>query len=85
MHPGQCRVEVAGRNGLAFVADAVNGNDAPVFHKEPKHARVQLADVTQLQQTVTERLGERARGDTGDSAISPDLASLSRGRRGRFA
>ena len=37
----------------------MNGNDAPAFYKEPQHARVQLADVAQLEQSVTQCLGQR--------------------------
>jgi hypothetical protein len=30
---------------VAFVADAVHGDDATAFHEEPDDARVQFADV----------------------------------------
>ena len=50
------RVEVAGRDGLAFVANAVNGDDAPAFYEEPQHARVQLADMAQLKQAIASAL-----------------------------
>ena len=53
------RVEVADRDGLAFVADAVNGHDATAFHEEPQHARVQLAHVPEFKQAVAKRLGQR--------------------------
>ena len=55
-HPRPRRVEVAGLEGLSFVANPMNGDDAPAFHKEPEHARVQLADVAKFEQPITERL-----------------------------
>jgi hypothetical protein len=59
VHPFSRRFEVAGRDGLAFIADAVNGQDATAFHEEPENARVQLATVTEFKQAVAERHGQR--------------------------
>jgi hypothetical protein len=53
------RVKVACRNGLAFVPYSMDGDDAAVFHNEPQHPRVQLADVPQLKQAATQRPGQR--------------------------
>lgn len=55
------RVEVAGWNRLAFVADAVNGYDAPAFHKEPQDACVQLAHMPEFKQPVAQRLDSGSR------------------------
>jgi hypothetical protein len=51
-------VEVADRDSLAFVANAVNGDNTAAFYIEPQHSRVQFADVAQLIQTVTQRFGQ---------------------------
>ena len=59
LHPGSCRVEIAGGNGLAFVSDAVDDDDAAAFHEEPEDAGVELANVAQFQQSLAKRFGER--------------------------
>ena len=46
-------------NRLPFAADAMNDDDAPPFCEKPKHARVQFADVAQLEEPLNERLGKR--------------------------
>jgi hypothetical protein len=56
-HPLSGSIDIAGRNGLTFVTDAVNGDDAPAFHEKPQHARVQLADVPKFVESLPKRLG----------------------------
>ena len=51
------------RNRLSFVADAVNHDNPPAFHKEPEQPRIQLPNVTQLKQSVANRLAERLGSD----------------------
>jgi hypothetical protein len=52
---------------LAFVADAVHGDDASTFHEEPKDACIQFPDMAQLKESVAQRLRQRL------AVISPAL------------
>ena len=58
-HPFPRRVQVAGRDALAFVADAVHRDDPALLHEEPEHAGVELAHVAQLEQPLADGFGQR--------------------------
>jgi len=40
-HPFPSSLDIARRDGLAFVADAVHRNDPPMLHEEPQDAGVE--------------------------------------------
>ena len=48
--------EVARRDGVALIADAVDGNDPAAFSEESQNAGIQFADVAQLKQAVAKVL-----------------------------
>src|SRR5947209_6794037 len=54
-HPLPCRVRIAPRDGLTFVADAVHSDDTAAFHEEPDDAGIQFADVPQFKKAAHER------------------------------
>jgi hypothetical protein len=52
-------MDIARRDGLAFVADAVHRDDPLMPREKPKHTSIELADVAQLKQPIAKRLGQR--------------------------
>ena len=52
-------MDVASRDGVAFVADAVHRDDSAILRGKPQHVGIELAHVAQLNQPVAKRLGQR--------------------------
>ena len=52
-------MDVAIRDGLAFVADAVYHHDPTILYEKPQQASIEFAHVAQFQQPDTKRLGQR--------------------------
>jgi hypothetical protein len=48
VHALPCGFEIAGWNGLAFVADAVHRDDPAILHEKPEQPGIQLPHVAQL-------------------------------------
>jgi hypothetical protein len=49
---------VVRRKSLAFVSNAVNRYDSATPRKEPQHAGIELAHVTQFKESVAKRFGQ---------------------------
>ncbi len=58
-HPRTRGIQIMGRDGLAFAADAMHRDDAATFLEEPKDTRIEFANVPKLKEPAAESLGQR--------------------------
>ena len=59
MHALPGGFEIAGWNSPALVADAMYRDDPAILHEKPEYTGIQPANMAQLKQSITERLGQR--------------------------
>jgi hypothetical protein len=57
VHSRPCGFQIASRDCLALIADAVYRDDPAVLYEKPEHTGIELPHVTQLIEPFTKRFG----------------------------